>query len=52
MAKKKASKKAESAIAITPKCDRYASQFPSWEDFVKATFPEDKYPEIRKTYLK
>ena len=41
----------EEAIAA-PKSDRYASQYPSWEAFVMEFVPADKYPLMRKEYLK
>ena len=56
MAKKK---KVESvveddAIAVVAPLngDRYKSKYETWEDFVKANFPEDKYPSLRKEYLR
>lgn len=41
----------EEAIAA-PKSDRYASQYPSWEAFVMAMIPADKYPTMNKEYLR
>lgn len=32
--------------------DRYKSIYETWEDFVKDNFPEDKYPSLRKEYLR
>ena len=46
------SKKADVDVAIANKMgDRYKSNYLSWEQFVIANFPEDKYPDSRKTYL-
>ena len=55
MAKPKAKKEEvkDDEIAITSKNgDRYKSKYETWEDFVKANFPEDKYPSLRKEYLR
>ena len=43
----------DSAIAVVAPLngDRYKSKYASWEDFVKAMVPEDKYPEMRQKYL-
>ena len=55
MAKKK---KVESvveddAIAVVAPLngDRYKSKYASWEDFVMAMIPEDRYPTMRQNYL-
>ena len=46
------SKKADVDVAIANKMgDRYKSNYLSWEQFVIANFPVDKYPDSRKTYL-
>jgi hypothetical protein len=31
--------------------DRYKSKYASWEDFVMAMIPEDRYPTMRQNYL-
>lgn len=48
---KKKAPKIEEAIAV-PKSDRYAPRYPSWEAFVMAMIPADKYPDMHKQYLK
>jgi hypothetical protein len=44
----------EGAIAVLAPVngDRYKSRYETWDDFVKANFPEDKYPSLRKEYLR
>ena len=52
--KKKVEAVKDGAIAVvTPmNGDRAKSKYASWEDFVKAMVPEDKYPEMYREYLK
>ena len=52
--KKKVEPVKDDAIAVLAPIngDRYKSQYASWDDFVRAMVPEDKYPEMRKAYLK
>ena len=44
----------DGAIAVVAPMngDRYKSKYASWEDFVKAMIPEDKYPEMYIGHLK
>lgn len=44
----------DGAIAVVAPMngDRYKSKYASWEDFVKAMIPEDKYPEMYRGHLK
>jgi hypothetical protein len=55
MAKKKkvvaAVKDGAIAVVVPSNGDRYQSKYASWEDFVKAMVPEDKYPTMRHNYL-
>lgn len=44
-------KKTEPDAAHSP-CDRYKSKYASWQHFVMAAVPEDKYPLMREQYLK
>lgn len=37
---------------VYPVRDRYKSNYPSWECFVIANMPEDKYPTMRADHLK
>jgi hypothetical protein len=48
---KKKAPKVEEAIAVS-KSDRYASRYPSWEAFVMAMIPADKYPTMHKDHLR
>ena len=43
----------DGAIAVVAPIngDRYKSKYASWEDFVKAMVPEDKYPTMRQNHL-
>lgn len=41
----------EEAIAA-PKSDRHNERYPSWEAFVMAKVPADKYPTMHKEYLR
>jgi hypothetical protein len=46
-------KKSDADIAIAyPPCDRYKSNYSSWQHFVIENVPEDKYPLMREQYLK
>ena len=44
----------DSAIAVVAPIngDRYASKYATWEDFVEAMVPEDKYPKMHRGHLK
>lgn len=37
---------------VYPVCDRYKSKYSSWQHFVMANVPDDKYPTMREQYLK
>jgi hypothetical protein len=37
---------------VYPPSDRYKSAYSSWQHFVMANVPEDKYPLMREQYLK
>ena len=43
----------DDAIAVVAPLngDRYKSKYASWEDFVMAMIPEDRYPTMRQNYL-
>ena len=43
----------DDAIAVVAPLngDRYKSKYASWNDFVMAKIPEDRYPTMRQNYL-